>query len=217
MKISDFKQLVYFIGESLGEHCEVVLQNCSKGCIDMIVNGHISGRKVGDPLTDLAKRIIKNNDWQEYDYITGYEGRTLDGKLLRSSTFFIKDDGKLVGMLCINLDTSHYSQISELILSLSGLSMTGKAVLIGNEHDSKQETFTNSIAESFTSVIRNLYGNEIPENFTQEDRINIIQHLDEKEVFEIKTAISYIAPKLKCSESSVYRYLQKVRKEKLNN
>lgn len=217
MKISDFKQLVYFIGESLGEHCEVVLQNCSKGCIDMIVNGHISGRKVGDPLTDLAKRIIKNNDWQEYDYITGYEGRTLDGKLLRSSTFFIKDDGKLVGMLCINLDTSHYSQISELILSLGGLSMTGKAVLIGNEHDSKQETFTNSIAESFTSVIRNLYGNEIPENFTQEDRINIIQHLDEKEVFEIKTAISYIAPKLKCSESSVYRYLQKVRKEKLKN
>lgn len=217
MKISDFKQLVYFIGESLGEHCEVVLQNCSKGCIDMIVNGHISGRKVGDPLTDLAKRIIKNNDWQEYDYITGYEGRTLDGKLLRSSTFFIKDDGKLVGMLCINLDTSHYSQISELILGLGGLTMTGKTVLIGNEHDSKQETFTNSIAESFTSVIRNLYGNEIPENFTQEDRINIIQHLDEKEVFEIKTAISYIAPKLKCSESSVYRYLQKVRKEKFNN
>lgn len=217
MKISDFEQLVYFIGESLGEHCEVVLQNCSKGCIDTIVNGHISGRKVGAPLTDLAKRIIENNDWEEYDYITGYEGRTQDGKLLRSSTFFIKDNGKLIGMLCINLDTSHYSKISELILGLGGLAMSGKAVLIGNEHDSNQETFVNSIEDSYTSIIKNLYGNEIPDNFTQDDRLNIIQHLDEKEIFEIKTAISYIAPKLKCSESSVYRYLQKVRKEKLKS
>jgi len=173
--------------------------------------------KVGAPLTDLAKRIIENNDWEEYDYITGYEGRTQDGKLLRSSTFFIKDNGKLIGMLCINLDTSHYSQISELLLSLGGLAMSGKAVLIGNEHDSNQETFVNSIEDSFTSIIRNLYGNEIPDNFTQEDRLNIIQNLDEKEIFEIKTAISYIAPKLKCSESSVYRYLQKVRKEKLKS
>jgi predicted transcriptional regulator YheO len=214
MKITDFKQLVFFIGEALGEHCEVVLQDCSKGCIEMIVNGHISGRKAGAPLTDLAKRIIKNNDWKKQDYITGYEGRTLDGKLLRSSTFFIKDSGKLVGMLCINYDTSHYSRISELILSLGGLAMSGKPVLIGNEHDSKKETFTNNIEDSFTSIVRNLYGNEMPDNFTQEDRLNIIGYLEEKEIFEIKSAISYIAPKLKCSESSVYRYLSKVRKER---
>jgi predicted transcriptional regulator YheO len=214
MKITDFKQLVCFIGEALGEHCEVVLQNCSKGCIEMIVNGQISGRKVGAPLTDLAKRIIENNDWKKYDYIAGYEGHTLDGKLLRSSTFFIKDDGKLVGMLCINMDTSHYSQLSELILNLGGLTMSGKTVLIGNEQDSKQETFINSIEDSFASIIRSLYGNDTLDNFTQEDRLNIIRCLEEKGIFEIKSAISYIAPKLKCSESSVYRYLSKVRKEK---
>lgn len=214
MKIADFINLVPFLGKALGDQCEIVLQNCNKGCIEMIVNGHISGRKVGAPLTGLAKKIMESKEWKKSDYITSYEGRTLDGKLLRSSTFFIKDNGKLVGMLCINIDTSHYSRISEMILNLGGLAISGKTVLIGNGSVNKPETFIDNIEDSFASIIRHLYGDGMPDNFTLEDRYNIIRSLDEKGIFEIKSAVSYVAKKLKCSESSTYRYLSHVRKEK---
>lgn len=214
MKITDLKKLIHFLGEALGEHCEIALQDCNKGYIEAIINGHISGRKVGAPLTDLAKKIIENGDWKKYDYITGYEGYTFDGKILRSSTFFIKDNGRLEGMLCINLDTSYYSQISELILKLGGLTTVGKTVLIGNEPNARHETFIDNVEDIFTSVIRKLYGDGIPENFTQDDRLNIIRHLEDKEMFKIKGTIPFIAEKLRCSEASIYRYLSRIRKEK---
>ncbi len=216
MKIKDLKQFINFLGEALGKNCEIALQDCSKGCIEAIINGHISGRKVGSPLTDLAKEIIASRDWEKCDYITGYEGHTLDGKLLRSSTFFIKEDGNLAGMLCINVDTSCYSQMSDLILTLGGLTATGKTVLTGNEANYRQETFIDSIEDVVNSVFREIYENEIPDKFTQEDRLNIIRHLEGKKTFNIKGTISYMAERLHCSEASIYRYLSHIRKEDRN-
>lgn len=50
------------IAELFGSNCEVVL-NSLKGIsrsVVKIVNGHVTGRKVGAPLTDLGIQILEN-------------------------------------------------------------------------------------------------------------------------------------------------------------
>lgn len=217
MKVEELMELVPFLGKALGDHCEIALQDCRKGCIVSIANGHISGRKVGDPLTDLAKKIIEDKEWETCDYISGYKGYTLDGKLLRSSTFFIKENGNLMGMLCINLDTSEYSRLSEIILRLGGLMAVEKPVLIGDQHITRKETFIDNVEYTISEIFNELYGDSVPDNFTQEDRLTITRQLEDRGIFMIKGAISRVADKLNCSVASMYRYLEKVRKEKDEN
>ena len=47
----------------------------------------------------------------------------------------------------------------------------------------------------------------------QSDRVDVIRHLNSNGVFMLKGAVACAATALGISEPSVYRYLQKVRKE----
>ena len=204
-----YKKLIPFLGQAIGSSCEVALQDCQAGCIIAIFNSHISGRQVGSPLTDLARQIINNKTWKEQDYITGYEGRSKDGRLLRSSTYFIKENDQLLGMICINYDTSCFSQLSQALLELGGLKYLGKLVLINSAGDetAPKETFFDDLDYSINSTIAELFGDHIPEHFNQEDRIAIIRKLSDKGVFLVKGCVGRVSHLLCCSDASVYRYL----------
>ena len=59
-----------------------------------IANSHISGRKLGAPLTNMALSILRDKSYEHTDYHLHYYSINVNGKDLRSSTFFIKDSGK---------------------------------------------------------------------------------------------------------------------------
>jgi len=210
-----YKKLIPFLGQAVGLSCEVALQDCQAGCIVAISNSHISGRQVGSPLTDLARQIINNEAWKEQDYIAGYEGRSQDGRLLRSSTFFIKENDQLLGMICINYDTSCFSQLSHALLELGGLKYSGNPVLINSSggETAPKETFFDDLDFSINSTIAELFGDHIPEHFNQEDRITIIRKLSEKGVFLVKGCVGRVSHLLCCSDASVYRYLSIIGRE----
>ena len=52
----------------------------------------------------------------------------------------------------------------------------------------------------------------VRERLTQEDRIQIVEGLNQAGLFQIKGAVSQVAEYLYCSEASVYRYLAKIQK-----
>ena len=83
-----------------------------------IANNHISGRDVGAPLTNVALKILMDKSYETQDYRLHYCGMSAKGKALRSSTMFIKQNGKLIGMLCINFDDSKYREASDAILAV---------------------------------------------------------------------------------------------------
>ena len=56
-----------------------------------IANSHISGRKLGAPLTNMALSILRDKSYEHTDYHLHYYSININGKDLRSSTFFIKD------------------------------------------------------------------------------------------------------------------------------
>ena len=61
--LQHYTVLVEFLGKALGPDYEVVLHDLSSKdfAIAAIANGHISGRKVGGPLTDAALRMLSSS------------------------------------------------------------------------------------------------------------------------------------------------------------
>ena len=105
--LDNLKPLVDAIANSFGPHCEVVLHSLKdfSNSVIHIANGHVSGRKVGSPLTDLGISFLKNNSGD--DIFGPYTSKINDGRLLRCVTTVIRDNvGKPIGMLCINIDLS---------------------------------------------------------------------------------------------------------------
>lgn len=115
-----FLPMVDFLEQVLGKNSEIVLHDFSDPdhAIVDIRNGIVSGRKVGGPATDLALKIMHDGKYRDLPFITGYEGRGAGGKTLESATYFIREDGEIVGMLCVNTDLSALRNISAMAQQL---------------------------------------------------------------------------------------------------
>jgi predicted transcriptional regulator YheO len=99
-----FFPLVDCIADLFGSNCEVVLHDVSgvEKSIIKIRNGHVTGRKLGNPMTDVGLEMIKKAN-EGLVLLGNYNPRTETGKLLKSNAINIKDpNNKLIGILCIN-------------------------------------------------------------------------------------------------------------------
>ena len=69
-----------------GKKCEVLIHNFSspQHSIMVIENGYVTGRKIGDPITDLALSVWKKNGYKNKntDRIVNYKTKTKDGKIM---------------------------------------------------------------------------------------------------------------------------------------
>lgn len=118
--LQQYMKLTEFLGLTLGPDYEVALHDLTNKdrSIIAIANNHISGREIGAPLTNMALGILRDRSYETNDYCLQYHGISVNGKDLRSNTFFIKQDGRLIGMLCINFDDSRYQDVCDRILEL---------------------------------------------------------------------------------------------------
>lgn len=230
--------LVHFLGECLGPNYEVVLQDLEEenSGIIAIANGKLSGRKVGDPLTNVALRFLAGRLYEKNDSVMNYIGLLDNGKTVRSSTLFIKDNGKPVGLLCINFDGSRFQEMSDEIMSMIHPDMFWKGRLIGDQTiprgDLERDSLASAPSTSTTDSIdierlhsdaNSLMGEMMDEalsslniqtdKYTGEDREKIVAYLYSKGLFSIKGSIQYAASKLDCSQASIYRYLASVKRD----
>lgn len=204
MIIRKFIPLVDFLAEVLGSNAEIVLHDFTdiENSVIAIRNGHISGRGIGAPATDLALRVIKDVALSSQNYLTNYQGKSQIGKILRSSSFMIRNDiQQIVGMLCINIDESEQQgDIKPLIMGTTDTAIERFSKTVDDVTD-----------ESIQSVLSKIQ--MPPERLSQNEKIEIIKELNSNGVFLMKSSVYNIASRLKISEASVYRYLKKIRKE----
>ena len=221
-KLAAYIPLVEYLGNVLPDHFEICLQDCGDThSIIAIAHGEVSGRKIGSPLTDLALKMIRDEQWKDNDYICNYQGCTTDNRQLCSSTYFIKEKGKLLGMLCINVDNSVYQKLSDMLLSLTRHATTTP---VSQDSETEQpvptlpvENFSKNSTDFITSSVSEInqsLNNGIPlERLTQAEKVAIIRELKNRGVFLMKGTIPPIAELLECSEATIYRYLSIVNKE----
>lgn len=227
--MEQFKQLTAFLGVVLEPNYEIALLDLrdEHRCITAITNGHVSGRCVGAPITDLALRIIREDIWKTNDYYTNYSGLTIGNAPLVSSTFFIKNEGTLLGMFCINIDKSHehdivkaydklekqMEKLGSLIKSTSQSSDSENDKLSGKKIELPTEQFVSSFDDAISRVITELLPPAVVSSgrFTQNEKLMIIEKLNENGYFLMKGAVTACAGKLSCSEASIYRYISKIK------
>jgi predicted transcriptional regulator YheO len=204
--------LVEFIGQAYGENCEAVLLDLRPGrrCVTAIRNGQISGRAAGSALTDTALRMEKSGIWKTRDHVCNYAGKAADGRSLRSSVYFIKDEGKLLGMLCINVDTSRFSAISRELLRLGGIEPRDKSAEKKDGAAAPLHSRDGIIAAVFAEM--GLDSGSAAE-LDQEKRLAVTERLMDQGLFQIRGSVSVLAKKLRCSEASLYRYIGMIRKK----
>lgn len=213
--VRGYLPLVDFLEQVLGKNSEIVLHDFSDPdhAIVDIRNGLVSGRAVGGPATDLALKIMHDGAYSDLPFITGYRGRGAGGKALESSTFFIREENTIVGMLCINTDLSSINKLKGLAEQVAALfsptqdADTATRLEVESLSESTQELIDRSISE-----LLERQGLDV-EALAQTERVDIIRELNKNGVFMLKGAVASTAAALGISEPSVYRYLQKVRKE----
>lgn len=139
-ELKPYAVLVEFLGEILGDGCEVLLHDCSdfNESIVAVANSHISGRSLGGPATDLVLRIWKSKRYEHTDYYTNYTSYSSDGRAFRSSTFFVRNtSGQVIALLCINQDDGPIIEAQQLLKKyLSGFRLS-------NDTESQRPKATN--------------------------------------------------------------------------
>ncbi len=213
--LENFVPMVDFLANVLGEDAEVVLHDMSNvdRSIIAIRNGHISGRKLDGPATNLVLKILKNSQYDDSDYISNYESRSLDGKPLKCSTFLIRnEERRLVGILCININIEkHVVMKSYLDSFFSYTDCEQKKEKVTEHLSTSVEELT---FDSIDSVIGEL--GVAPDRLNKEEKLSVIRKLYSNGIFILKGAVNETAERLFISEASVYRYLNQIKKEEKN-
>ncbi|MFV0563970.1 helix-turn-helix transcriptional regulator [Malaciobacter mytili] len=212
--IEKFITIADFLSEVLGPNTEIVLHNLTnyEESIVHIINGHISNRKIGDSITDLVLEFIENESKGNQQYVCNYNSKNINGKLLYSSTYFIRDENNtIVGALCLNSD---YEKVEKSLSFLSSL--------LPNYVEKK--SLKTDIKENLTSNLKELTLNkidtiinqfEVPANrMTTKEKTEVIQTLNSSGIFNTRGAVQKVAQRLNMSEPSIYRYINKIKKSK---
>ena len=201
--------IIKAIGMTIGPRCEVVLHEIRPGnrlesSIVAIENGHVTGRTVGGPTTNLGLEAIRSGDPNPDRF--NYRTRTTDGRDLRSSSVYFRDrDGQLAAALCINLDVSPYVNARDALGELIGREAT--------EGDEVPETFGREIGEVLDSLIQQAVRRSGVSVglMTRDQKVGVIRDLDERGAFLVKRAVDRIARALHISRVTAYAYLQEAR------
>ena len=126
------------------------------------------------------------------------------GKDFIASTFYIKNNGELIGMLCLNTDTTIITNFMKAAHQFVGCLPMGVSMTMG-------ETITGSttmVEENLDVPIVSFADSNIPpERMTRQEKMEIVWELTNQRIPRMKGAISEIAKQLELSESTVYRYI----------
>ncbi|TKX32223.1 helix-turn-helix transcriptional regulator [Campylobacter aviculae] len=211
-----FIKLTKFLGQVLGKQYEVVFHVIDKkgAYIAAIENSHISGRTLESPLSAFASELIQKKAYLKKDFLYDYKALIGKNKLVRGSTFFIKNADKLVGILCINHDTSIIRDAVCKIIDIEKLDDMGE--FLSQDESSNLEMNDLANVETLSRSIEEILAQNIDMNYLNSNyqlsvtqKEEIAKTLYEKGIFNIKGAVSIVAKFLKISEPSVYRYLKK--------
>ena len=130
-QIEFLKRLAHGIALQFGSSCEVVVHDLRSDnparTIVAIENGHITGRKIGDGPSNVVLKALHSDSGKLHDSYS-YLTKTEDGKILKSTTIYLRDDdNKPIAIFAINYDIAlfvinvlkqHSSRVTFLLVTL---------------------------------------------------------------------------------------------------
>lgn len=191
-----------------GPSCEVLIHDL-QGDLDTslvyIENGRITNRHVGDGPSHVVLDVLNYDDGSEGRF--GYLTKTKDGRILKSSTMYIRDDnGNIAYLLGINQDITEFVMMHRSLESLIG---------IGQAETGTVEKITTSVSELLDDLlleVERLVGKPGP-LMNKVERLKAISYLNEKGAFLISKSSEKIAEYFNISKFTLYSDLNIVKEE----
>jgi len=207
-KLELLRQVAAGIAAQFGSDCEVVVHDLSRDpdrSIVFIANGHVSGRKVGDGASTVVMEQLRTRDPEPKDHLC-YLTRTPDGKILKSSTVYIRDrKGKVSAILAINYDISRLLLTERAIHDLvsTGEEPSAEPEKITNVNDLLEELIQQSVA--LVGKPAALMG--------KEDKVRAIRFLSQNGAFLITKSGDKVAKYFGISKYTLYSYIDMNKQE----
>ena len=201
------KRIVKALALQFGPTCEVVLHDLTgedpSSTIIAIENGQISGRKGGDGPSLIAVETMEGNapDSDRLGYLT----KTRDGKILKSSTIYLRDDqGKPIGILAINSDITMSLATENILHSYNASSVDSHL----------PEQITTNVSDLLDSLIEEsiqLVGKPA-ELMDKNEKIRAIRFLNNSGAFLITKSSLKVCQVFRISKYTLYSYLDEAKK-----
>ena len=198
------------IARQFGPNCEVVVHDlCTEELENSIVaieNGHISGRRVGDGPSHVVWEALKADPGKLEDRLA-YLTRTEDGKILKSSTIFIRDnEGKVVGIFAINYDITLMKAMEDQLRVFTATDVPSE----------EPETITHNVNDLLEELIKQsakLVGKPVA-LMNKEDKVKAIRFLNDSGAFLITKSGQRVCNFFGISKYTLYSYIDEAKGDK---
>jgi len=199
------RQLAGGLAAQFGPACEVVIHDLTGDLEHTVVhieNGHVTGRKLGDGPSHPVLELLRENAPPAQDHLA-YLTRSPDGKVLKSSTIYIKNEnGRPEALFAINYDISALMMVEGALRDLT----TPR-----EPTDTEPERITHSVSELLDALIDQavaLVGRPVA-LMEREDKIKAIRFLSDSGAMLITKSGDRIAKYFGISKYTLYSYLEK--------
>ena len=199
------------IARQFGKDCEVCIHDLSvkdlEHTIIFIINGHVSGRKIGDGASKVVLETLEAIEKGDIsvDHL-GYRTTTQDGRILKSSTVFLKDStGKYRWVLGINYDVTALMNVDAALQSITTV----------ESHDSNGD---GQIPLNVNDLLDNLINQSVkrigkpPALMNKEEKIQAIQFLRDAGAFLITKSGDKVSNFYGISKFTLYSYIDQSKK-----
>ncbi len=206
------KQLAHGLAAQFGTSCEVVIHDLScRGLEQSIVyieNGHVSNRHTGDGPSGIVLETLRSDPGKIHDRLA-YLTKTEDGRILKSSTLYIRDDeGRIRYIFSMNYDITALLGAENLIRGL-----------ISTEPESGPEADTSEPPQKITHNVTELLDMLIEQAIAKvgkpvalmnkDDKVAVVQYLNNAGAFLITKSGDKVSSLLGISKFTLYSYMDK--------
>lgn len=207
-KLAEYIVFADALVETFGKYLEIAIHEFSHPESSVVyLAGNVIGRKIGDPLTEpLELQLRLYGD--KVPNIYNFNRTSKDGRNLKCSNIFIRDEqGKVIGCFCINYDISVIETIKRF---------TDDWLPTFDKKEEFPEEKYSDVSNVLDQIIRDTLSKcdkSIP-LMQKEDKVKVVEILDDKGVFLIKGAIEEVANAVAVSRYTIYNYLDEIRSSK---
>ena len=211
-KLEFLKQLAHGLTAQFGSSCEVVIHDLTKKNLDKsivyIEIGHVSNRHAGDGPSGIVLETLSSDPGKLKDRLA-YLTRTEDGRILKSSTLYIRDEnGKVVYIFSINYDITTLLAAENAVHSLvqtepEGSSEGGAAGM--------PQTITHNVTELLDLLIEQAIakvGKPVA-LMNKDDKTAVVKYLNNAGAFLITKSGDKVSSLLGISKVTLYSYMDK--------
>ena len=204
------KQLAHGLAIQFGSSCEIAIHDLKtkdlERSIVYIENGHVSNRQTGDGPSGIVLETLQSDPSTIHDKLS-YLTKTEDGRILKSSTFYIRDDdGSISYIFSLNYDITAFTAASTAIQSL----IATKDNLPDLTGDSPRR-ITNNVNELLDLLIEQAVakvGKPVA-MMNKDDKVAVVQYLDHAGAFLITKSGDKVSSYLGISKFTLYSYMGK--------